>query len=83
MYSKKRRKGKRIPEKELPARTFWAGVSIKVDPIILKNTRFKSDVLCECAAATSITIGAGGTIEKDVYYFEDFTIDRRSKMTRS
>jgi hypothetical protein len=35
------------------------------DPIILKNTTFKSDALCECAAATSITIGAGVTIEKD------------------
>ena len=34
------------------------------DPVVLKDTTFASDLTCECAAATSITIGAGVSVEK-------------------
>ena len=33
------------------------------DPVVLTNKTFESDAMCECAAATSITIGAGVTIK--------------------
>lgn len=35
------------------------------DPLFLNNTTFTSGTLCECTAATSITVGSGVTVQKD------------------